>query len=280
MTGNLTPEQLADLRKSGLTDETIMAAGLYNEADGHKVVELLGNYLSVKVARSMGACIVFPYREPNGDPMLSADAADNARSYVRLKPQFPRIDRRKKKDRARKYEAPLDLSSRAYLPPGTRAALADPSIPLLITEGEKKSLAADQAGFPCIGIAGVWSWQKGRETNEATGKKDGKRELIPDLAAVKWQGRAVYIVFDSDKIDDPLIEAAESHLAAILKANGAMVKSVNIPPGPNGTKIGVDDFLVASGRDELVALIEAATVPQTARRRHRPIRPGRSAHTR
>ena len=33
----LTPEQLADLRASGLTDETIIAAGLYGERDGDRV---------------------------------------------------------------------------------------------------------------------------------------------------------------------------------------------------------------------------------------------------
>jgi putative DNA primase/helicase len=242
-----------------LTDATIAAAGLYCEADGDHVKELLGNYLSVKNARKMGPCLVFPYTDRNGEPMVWANGDGIARPFVRIKPAKPRADKRKK-GKFHKYESPAGSTPRAYFPPSTRAALGDASIPLLITEGEKKGLAADQYGFPCIALGGVWSWQAKREENDS-GEKEGPRELIPDLESVAWQGRSVYIVFDSDRLGNPLVLWAEWHLAERLKSCGAVVRIVAIPTDPNGAKQGLDDFLVASGPDELRKLIEAATEP-------------------
>ena len=70
--------------------------------------------------------------------------------------------------------------------------LADPTKPLILTEGEKKAAKAMQEGFPTIGLVGVWGWQKKRKGNDAP------RELIPDLAGVTWEGRSVHLCYDSD----------------------------------------------------------------------------------
>src|SRR5262249_33513101 len=144
---------------------------------------------------------------------------------------------------------------RAYFPPGTIAALKDPSAPLVITEGEKKSAKADQEGFPCIGLSGVYGWQKRRPTDSA-GKKYGERELIDDLAAITWEDRPVVIVFDSDAATNEDVLWAEWHLAQALIARGALVRVVRLPQGPAGedgkpAKVGLDDYLVAHGPDAL-----------------------------
>src|SRR5207248_1126878 len=136
--------------------------------------------------------------------------------YVRLKPSKPRIDGRTGKPV--KYESPVGRPNRLYIPPGcTRAALADPSVPLLITEGEKKAAKADQEGFPCLGLVGVYGWQK-RRPKGADGKGVGLRELIDDLAAVAWQGRVVFLVFDSDAARKKEVRWAGWHLAEALTA--------------------------------------------------------------
>jgi hypothetical protein len=36
----------------------------------------------------------------------------------------------------------------------------DSSVPLVITEGEKKAARADQEDIPTVSIVGVWGWQK------------------------------------------------------------------------------------------------------------------------
>jgi hypothetical protein len=252
----LTPDHRADLEKSGLTPETIAAAGLHSVLDGARVRDLLGDYLSRATANKMGACLAFPYFDAAGGPMTFAAGDGTPRPFVRLKPSVPRADT-KNKDRRIKYESPAAAPCRAYFPPGTRAALADPTVALLITEGEKKSLCADQHGFPCVGLGGVWAWQKKRD-RDADGKGIGPRELIPDLDGIAWPGRKVFITFDSDLTDKPDVQWAEYHLADVLLQRGADVRAVRLPAEPDGSKNGLDDFLVRHGPDALRKLLAAA----------------------
>jgi putative DNA primase/helicase len=137
---------------------------------------------------------------------------------------------------------------------------------LILTEGEKKSLKSTQEGFLTIGLTGVWNWQRKRPRGE-DGKGKGPRELIPDLAGVRWQGRRVYLCFDSDATDNRNVALAEFHLADALSGVGAQVKIVRLPPGepgPDGkpAKVGLDDFLVAHGPDAFRELLAAAVEPE------------------
>src|SRR5207245_2390630 len=97
----------------------------------------------------------------------------------------------KKDGKVIKYESPKGAANLAYFPPATLAALKNASVPLLVTEGEKKSAKADQEGFPCIGLVGVYGWQKKRPPGE-NGQANGERELIDGIMQVNWQGRTVY----------------------------------------------------------------------------------------
>src|SRR5262249_55550446 len=156
----------------------------YSVNDPARVSELLR---WDRPAKRLGACLVIPFRTPAGEPD----------GYARLKPDRPRT----KAGKPVKYEAPRGTPlGRAYFPPGTVGALADPAAPLILVEGEKKAAKADQEGLPCVGLSGVWGWQRKRPAGK-DGKKSGPRLLIEDLAAVAWKGRAVTVVFDSDLAD-------------------------------------------------------------------------------
>jgi integrase len=86
---DLAPDHLADLRRSGLTDATIRAAGLYTERDPQRVSALLG---WDRPATALGPCLVFPYAHPDG----------SRNGYARLKPSRPRTDKRAgKRERTR-----------------------------------------------------------------------------------------------------------------------------------------------------------------------------------
>ncbi len=86
--------------------------------------------------------------------------------------------------------------------------------------------------------------------------------MIDDLAALPLTGRIVYIVFDYDAQVSTRrdVQAAKNRLAKALKAAGtADVFSVELPPGPNGAKQGVDDYLLACGSDAFGKLVDKAT---------------------
>jgi Domain of unknown function (DUF3854) len=126
----------------------------------------------------------------------------------------------------------------------------DPTQDLFITEGEKKAVAAVQEGIPCVAFSGVWTW-----------KQDGKP--IDDLDIVAWDGRQVYIVFDSDAAKNFQVQRAEQALKAELEARGAAVSIVRLPA--NGSKkVGLDDYLISvknGGSNSLKAALVATCTP-------------------
>jgi putative DNA primase/helicase len=179
----------------------------------------------------LGGALVFRYFDEDGKPNC----------YIRAKPRFPRKGRNGKPI---KYESPVGQPPRAYIPPTTRRLLRDGIQEIDLTEGEKKTLALSQLARAAIGIGGVWCGCKKGE--------DGKYRLIDDLAAINWLGKVVYITFDFDPEPNVRrhVAAAAMRLAKALRAAGAKeVYWVELPPGHNGAKNGVDDFLMASGAD-------------------------------
>src|SRR5262249_7275090 len=142
----LLPQHLADLQDSGLSDGQIAACGFYTESDPKAVSAILGWKFP---AKKLGSCLVIPYFDAVGNRLDE---------YQRLKTPPARTHAGK----TVKYESPGGQPNRAYFPPRTRAVLQDVNVPLLITEGEKKAAKADQEGFACIGMVGVWGWQTKR----------------------------------------------------------------------------------------------------------------------
>jgi putative DNA primase/helicase len=258
----LLPNQLEDLRKSGLSDDTIRACG-FHSVTAKGVIRIALNW--ERYRGGLGPCLAIPFFDPDGNPipLVNKDGQRvGSYPYRRLKPDRPRTD---DDGKPVKYESPYGVPNLPYFPPGTRAVLQDATIPLLVTEGEKKAAKADQDGFPCIGLVGVDGWSVKRERG-ANGKGIGERELIPGLAAVAWQGRTVIIVYDSDAVTKPEVAYAEWRLAEALAKHGATVKVIRLPPGDPGSdgtpgKVGLDDFLVAHGPDALRAMLAAATPP-------------------
>jgi hypothetical protein len=235
--GKLLSQHLADLRRSGLSDEQIQACGFYSLRDPVQI----NTYLRWRGGgERLASCLAIPFRDRQG----------NTNGYVRLKPDKPR---KNKDGKLIRYESPKGQPNRAYFPPGTIAALSDPAKPLLITEGEKKAAEADQEEFPCIGLTGVYGWQQKRIDQTQP------RVLIEDLAGIAWTRRQVTIIYDSDASEKQGVVWGEWHLAEALERSGAVVRVVRLPAGPKGAKQGLDDFLVAQGPEALRQLIATAT---------------------
>ncbi len=174
----------------------------------------------------------------------------------------------------RKYLSAPGERNRIYVPPGVNLKqLADTNLPLVITEGEKKTLALQRlalhdstARFVPVGLAGVWNWRGviGKEGGP-NGERLDLKGPIPDLDRIEFSNRKVFIVFDSNVHSNPSVQKAREALAQELSKRGARVLYVDIPQdaGVNG----VDDLLAAWGPDRVLRLFDQAIAPEEKKNR-------------
>ena len=167
------------------------------------------------------------------------------------RPDNPRLDNGK----PRKYETPWRQPICLDVPRRVNGQLADPAVPLWITEGARKADAAVTAGLCCIALIGVDGWQS-------------KGVALPDWKLVRLKDREVLIAYDSDVMSKASVGKALRGITTWLGFMGAKVRHVILPEGEDGAKVGLDDYL-AAGHDvaELAVLardVAAPFVPRAA----------------
>jgi len=228
VTLSLHAEAVEDLRRSGLSDATIGAAGLYTPAPGD-----LSRLLSARLVDQVRHVLVFPYDgAAHGLPMRRAD------EFVRCKLFPPVADGQ---GHTIRYYQCGGTPPRLYIPPPARAALADASVPLVMTEGEKKALKASQEGLVSVAVGGLWNWQ-------AAGRP------IADLDRIDWVERETVIAPDSDVWTRPDLLQPVFALGKELEGRGAKVAVLKLPPVRDGAKAGLDDYLCARSLEAFSAL--------------------------
>jgi hypothetical protein len=220
-TGELSPTHRAQLEtESAISKEAIAARGYFTQPD-KRALELLGfEKYQARTASPETPALVIPQLNWNGEQC----------GYI-LRPDAPRITSR---GNVVKYETAKDAAPVLSVAPLTRDQAADASKPLIITEGDKKADSAASRGLCAVGINGVYGF---RDKNTA----------LPDWENIALNGRAVYVVFDSDVATKPDVERALHRLCPFLQSRGAIVKVVYLPDGENGTKTGLDDFFARGG---------------------------------
>lgn len=227
---DLHPEHLADLRKSGLTDETIQAQKI-RSAPPDMIDRLLGFH-----APNVRSAYVLPFADPRGGwfdhTKLKVFSDDGTADSIRGDHvEQPRRERWRYNGGARKYLGRRAAPPRLFFPLATLDRALRGDEPIYLIEGEKKSLSVAQLGLPAVGLESVWGWHV-----------RGSRELLPDFDDVGLAGRVVNVVPDSDYRTNPAIERAIRRLAAALNARGATPRLVVVPAGFKG----IDDFLAAT----------------------------------
>jgi hypothetical protein len=226
---SLHPDHLTDLRKSGLTDKTILEAGIKSVSP-----DLINKKIGYNIQRLISAYEI-PY--PDTD-------------FYRYKVFYDEGIRGKPKYLQRK-----NTGNRLYIPPEVRPLLSNPALHLCITEGEKKALKTAQEGLPCIALSGLWNWS------------NGTKELIPDFDLIALEGRTVYIIPDNDWLQPNKhgyrknLKQAVYQLAERLKHRGAKVFIIELP---QGKLKGLDDYLCNYTTEEFKALpvIEVKSLPE------------------
>jgi predicted P-loop ATPase len=251
----LTEQDFAALERCYITREIAQAAGLYR-VDSLEGRERVGR-------RDAGdySGLIFPYRAPG--------TKDTIAERLRLDNQPVELGTHKP---LHKYVSPPGQRNRLYWPLTDPEWLADATLPIVITEGEKKYLSlihaarecATQNGsngrppFAAAGLAGVWCW---RGVVGATHNADGHRVpvkgVIPDFDKANWLRRRVYICFDANAETNQLVRAARWHLAHELESRGALVLMIELP-GAAGIN-GVDDYLAGFGLEAFLQLLYRAT---------------------
>jgi len=195
------PLHLADLRKSGLTDETIRLQR-FTDVPPHMIDQLLG-FATPKVT----SAYLIPFADPRGGWL----------DFIRLKIFPPFTDRR---GQLVKYLQPRDSGVQLYFPVSVleRTLHGDADDPLCVVEGEKKALAVAQFGHPTVGISGVEGWHAA-----------GSRTLLPAFDDIGLRGRLVDLLPDGDVDTNPHVAAAVRRLADALIARGARPRLVLLP---------------------------------------------------
>lgn len=230
---------------SGINSTQAKALGMY------EVVS------AAKLDKSFEArpALVLPYFDVDKKPLASHPRWPN---FYRVR----YLDAPKKgfKDAAgekpRRYAQPLGTGVCAYLPTCVDwpKIHQDPQYELIITEGELKAAAASVAGFPTIGLGGVWNFRS---------SKDGVW-FLPELEQFDWAQRVVYICFDSDYMQKPNICFAINALCDELQERGALIRLITLPEGEDGTKVGLDDYLLQDNADLAALLKDASPLGMTS----------------
>jgi hypothetical protein len=222
--GGLLSEGLEKLQSSGLDEKDAKLLGIYtvpNATSLHKTFENL-------------KALVLPYYGEDKKPL----------SAQKTWPQFYRIRYLEKstdfkalnKKPARYTQAP-GSGVCAYFPTTVEWAeiFKETSEPILITEGELKAAKACKEGFPTIGVGGVYNFMSSRNGVW----------FLPELGRIDWRQRKVYIVYDSDYVENFMVCNAINKLTEELDERGAVVHLATLPSLSSEYKTGLDDFLVA-----------------------------------
>src|SRR5579871_2022740 len=132
-----------------------------------------------------------------------------------------------------KYNQLPGTGNQLYMPPLLKwhEIAQDPSISIIITEGELKAACACSLEMPCLGLGGVWNF------------KNATNRHLQAFDEFNWEDRIVYICYDSDIVLKAEVAQAENALARELVEMGARPHALRLPQ-LNDKKTGLDDYLV------------------------------------
>lgn len=222
------------MEDSGFSEETIREIGWYS------------------VTKSEAAKLLHSRKVPSGGIAIPYPGVEG---YCRVRFDNPGEEP--------KYKGPWRKGNYLYIPPAVKPYLDNPTVALYITEGEKKAVKATQEGFPTLGLSGTWGWRTAADRDKPIDlsgykqpPKKAKTVVLPEIKKIVWAGRNVFVVFDSDAADNYNARSAGEHLAAALRQLKAQARFVFLPAGSSQDKVGLDDFLIAHGKEQFKRFVE------------------------
>jgi predicted P-loop ATPase len=252
----LTAADYASLEARWITREVADAAFL------RRVHSLVGAEMMGQVSRAGDyGGILIPYLWPG---------EEHIRDY-RLRRDHPEREQRVDGSIAerRKYLSPPGRGNMLYLPPAAESAwLDDAGMPMVIVEGEFKTLAlwrlawhsrgdtAEAPAFLPVGLQGVYSWRGVvGKISDSAGNREDLKGPVPDLGRIAWQDRRIVIVFDPDVDRNLNVADARRRLTRELESRGAEVAWLRWPAELAEKIKGIDDFLADRGPEQALKLL-------------------------
>ena len=231
---DLSPEHRKMLEvESAISPDVIAARGYYTTGDPNHVHEL---GISQRFARHIGKhnqALVIPNWDIHGQ----------IAKYT-IRPDIPITEDKKGKGKRAdgtyeqavyKYVSPPNSPNIVDCNPIVNGNLYDVSVPLLYTEGAKKSDSIISHTYTCLNIAGVYGW-RGR-------LKGGGKAVLPEFDEIPHNGRDEFLVFDCDLIFNPQVQNGLKRFVNVLRGRKANPYIVVLPvaPGEQSTD-GIDDL--------------------------------------
>jgi len=224
------PPALSDEHRTTLEEESSISRA---------VVEGRGYWTATRRAQLEN--LVKPYQRRVAALVVPTYSPDGETTSLQVRPDRPRV----RGGKTIKYETPADSLCILDVHPSMYALARDASADLWITEGVKKGDSLTSRGECTVSLTGVWNFQR-----------DG--ELLPCWQHIALEGRTVRVVFDSDVMAKPEVQLALERLEGELEERGARVLVVYLQDAPDGSKVGVDDYLASGGT---VAQLKLMTRP-------------------
>lgn len=131
--------------------------------------------------------------------------------------------------------------------------IANPEIPLIITEGAKKAGAIITANYVAIALPGIYNGY--RQPKNDWGRKIGNPYLIPQTLAFAQKNRQIIFCFDNDTKSKTVsnVRKAIALTGKLFEREGCSVSVI----GWNYPEKGVDDLITSRGRDCFHTLYKA-----------------------
>lgn len=234
-------------------DRQTASRALLTRIDQLEACEILG-----RNGRAQYEGIGIPYVWPG---------TDHVREYA-IRRDHPEIEGGKPR---RKYMAPPGRGNMLYFPPEvTPEMLADPTLPLTITEGPFKALALYRLAqhelseqqmlrfLPCA-LSGVWNFRGTiGKASDSNGTRIDEKGMIPDFGRIAVKGRKITIVFDIDWSTNESVRAALWTLTRELQKREAEVYWFDWPEKTAAGIKGIDDLLASIGPAPVLELLGKA----------------------
>jgi putative DNA primase/helicase len=130
----------------------------------------------------------------------------------------------------------------------------NPQVPIVITEGAKKTYSGTSASYVLAGLGGVWNGCEKIDKDKDT-KDENNYKLITDLRMLAILGRKFVIAFDKDTKPKTIahVKMAAKRLANLLTAEGCEVTFANWD-SEDGK--GIDDLIFNKGFDAFINAVE------------------------